>query len=174
MLYFLRMPNEAIHVGECSDERVNIAMNDLRQEYEPIFLKKIATIHGKESLYSDFRKEFSHLKIPYVSQYKPANKLIDFINEYHDPHQLFRRQEYTIGWEDVEASRPPNFAEPVEVALTRQMQADLLVEGAHQSISATEIIREVLDFYIKTRKLVRSGQDSAEQIDKFNRYMCKK
>lgn len=174
MLYFMRMPNEAIHVGECSDERANIVMNNVRSEYEPIFLKKICTIHGQESLYADFKKSFSALKIPQVAQYKPGNSLIDFINTYHDQHQLFRKQEYTIGWEDVEASRPPNFAEKVDVELTRQIQTDLLIEGAHQSISGTEIIREVLDFYTSIRKLVHADQDYTELLGKFNSYMTKK
>jgi hypothetical protein len=165
MLYFLRMPTRSIFA--CDSET---PINKLRKKYDPIFLPKLATVQNVDikSFYSEFR----HLYLKDY-QYKPGDDLVSFINEKHDENIHFKRLPLIPDANEVEVAYPPDQLFKTDIELTVATQKALVIEGVYAGISAGDIIREVLDLFIKIRKEQHAGNDSSEQKKNMMKYLDK-
>jgi len=177
MLLFVRMPSLSIQVFECANESELLSiLRDLHVKYDPLFPIRIATIsklrNGDPCGYGKFRKLFNDEHISKTSQFKPSPSLMDFINENHDGHPLFRMQEYVKGWEDVvDSTHSKNF---ISVNLDVVMEKDILLEGSRTNVNPMDMLRDFIRLCMNVRKASYQHGDVERAMDDLRFYLTGK
>jgi hypothetical protein len=172
MITFLSLPTGSILMVISESENLfKIELEEIRRSYYPLFINKLGYIKGDRPFWLKLRENFKDLKISGVEQYRPGDKIIDYINTYCFTNGLPIRD--VAGYEEVQASCPPHFRHPVEITMTEKMQQQFMFEGARQGINPCDIINEVLSIYISIREDIAAGKDSSKKICKFTNYISK-
>jgi hypothetical protein len=171
MIVFLRMPTKSITILSNDDSRFMDDVNKLRGLYDPIFIPIISYMNDAVHKPSDVESRFLHLRIDKSDQYRPCDDLIDYINTYGRVQRPVPKVQFP---NNCRLSIPPNLNEPVQLELTRSIQEQLILEGSHQGVSPCDLLREIADFFVKIRLIVRSNQDPTQITEQFVKYLHKK
>lgn len=167
MIYFLKMPTGSILIDHSLDWHNSIS--EIRKEYHPLFIAKVAEMFGGQKEVDKLRGKFSHIKLPGGIQFKPSPALVELIND----QVLFSKLEYNEQWETVRLSRPPSPEDQIEIYIPKDLEESLLTEGAYIGESPTEIIREVLSIFMSARLFARQDNTHMKklQIDRMISYI---